>query len=174
LLDRQGGIHAEMEPQLGMMTVLQLPNNDAQRAGRRWDPSTNCTVQIDGQNRTSQPVGTETVIGYSTYKIIDDSPKARRTVWRAPSLGCADLHSLFEFKGSDGSVTDTSELSATSVSLGEPIATVWAIPQNLENVSFSARYQQFMAKRGSPVVATVLASLQQQDTLFQQFRYNGQ
>jgi hypothetical protein len=69
-------------------------------------------------------------------------------VWEAPELGCRPLYYKMEVKNDQGTVTKGAEEVATSVVLGEPTESFFAIPTRYEERSFSEAMNVGLLKRG--------------------------
>jgi len=140
------GTRAEGDEQTKTMTALKLAPGSLGSALDRWDPATNCTVQVNQVNRTARPTAHERIAGIETVRIVSsDSATARITVWRAPGLNCLELRRLAEFKDPDGSVRDASDLVATEIRFGAPDNALFRVPDSYENISYSERFKRLEA-----------------------------
>jgi len=135
-LTLSNGIRLRGYETLGLMTSIKNPKLAGALARKALDPSKSCGASYDG-SRPSQNmlISRETLFGYETYKIIIDMKLARRTVWRAPALCCAELRDLFEkLDPQSGRVIAVGDRVATDIRAGEPDAALFEIPVDFRNV----------------------------------------
>jgi len=172
LLSLKGGIRAEIAHEVKAMSVIKGANVDRRRNAERWDPNSTCSVRFDGYRKAYSTPTHEQWLGYDVVKLVEDDKSVLITVWRAPKLGCTELRRLAEFRGSDGGITDVSDLRAVSVLTGEPDSRLWQIPNDFENVPFSEKVRRQVAARGGKVDDRTLALLAPADKAFHESRFD--
>lgn len=174
-LTLSNGIRLRGYETLGLMTSIKNPKLAGALARKALDPSKSCGASYDG-SRSSQNmlISQETLFGYETYKILIDMKLARRTVWRAPALGCAELRDLFEkVDPQSGRVIAVGDRVATDIRAGEPDAALFEIPVGFRNVSPSelvaAQSKNCCNRELSDSQLSALAS---KDEEFRKFRFD--
>ncbi len=172
-----GGIRIRTDESLGIMTATRNPAEDGDLSpSHRLDPSKSCLAFVGGggQSPTYTASLSDIILGYTTYQIAADLGRYRNRIWRAPSLGCAELHSLGErIDTATGQVIGTSESVAISVQAGEPDPKLFTIPSGLKNlgpVEMTSMQADICCHK--QLSALELAPLQPAEDHFQKFRYD--
>lgn len=129
-----------------------------------------CSIDEMGAPVSGTNVGTTTILGYRAVGFRRDQPALRSTTWRAPDLGCIDLRRLAEFKDKNGNVTDTSDLVATRIVVGEPDSSYFVVPVHYEAVSFSGRVLREAGRTGKLPGPDALARFHNQDEFYKTHR----
>lgn len=116
----------------------------------------------------------EALSGYETQKIFYDMKLARRTLWRAPALGCAELRDLFEkIDPKSGQVVAVGDRVAVDIRQGDPDQALFQLPTGLRNVSPSELAAAAAADCcNAKLKEGELAAMEPADRHFRKFRFD--
>ena len=95
----------------------------------RLDPESSCQATFDGVQEHRSMGPDETIQGLRAVHVTGVSKSAWEH-WFLPDVECAEAKRLAVFKGTNGVVTDTSELVATDFKRQEPPASLFEIPRD--------------------------------------------
>lgn len=168
------GVRVRANETVGLMTAIKKPTLPSVLARQALDPSKSCAGSYDG-SRPSQNmlISREKLFGYETHKIFIDMGLARRTVWRAPALGCAELRDLFEkLDPQSGRVLAVGDRVATDIRQGEPDAVLFQMPAGLLNVPPSELAAAQSAINGERPSASQLQAIAPWDEEFKKLRFD--
>lgn len=143
----------------GVSSIVRLPILSSKalviRREETINPPTNCV--LPGETL----VGYDTVDGYKTGMVKWPTLAADEreiTAWDAPDLGCQMLQSRVVEKQADGSTKVVTEGRTSSLSIGEPDASLFEMPENYASVMPS----QAMRKEAERLNLTWTDKMQQE------------
>jgi hypothetical protein len=134
--------------------------------GPRLDPDSNCELNLYGQSTLKQAGPEGTLFGFRALhlQLVNPGHSPSIETWRLPGMGCVEARRLATFRDKSGSVTDVSDLVATSISATPPDATLFDIPTDYQSVSPSEATKRLVAfMNAPPISATELLVLQRAD-----------
>jgi len=70
--------------------------------------------------------GSETILGFTTVKILTTGPGVRITAWHSPTLGCLPVRRIYEEKNNKGVWHVINVLETLAIRLGDPPASFFA------------------------------------------------
>lgn len=174
MLELSGGIRVRVNDTLRLMTATKSSVADNAHARQALDPSTSCTASYDGSQMSITPVvSQEQLLGYECYKIVYDMKLARRSVWRAPALGCADLRDRFEkLEPQSGRIIAVGDRVAVDVRQGDPDPSLFELPTGYRNVPPSELASAYAAHCCKAKLGKAeLEALESADRQFREFRF---
>ena len=127
-IESADGLKADINDATRSMTVVRIARMKEGSRLARPSSAAGCRTTPLGASTTGTAAGEDDVAGYRAYRFVEDSANARITKWLAPSLGCAELRRLAEFKGPDGAATSRSDLIAKSIQVGADSPDLFTVP----------------------------------------------
>lgn len=120
----KSGHRADVDDHPQSVSTVKLPADDfvKQQALRR-DPAADCKTLIDLSAQIAEAevaVGEETMHGIRVVRILRDTSHSPMTEWLAPTLNCAQLRRVAEFKTPGTNISGSSELIVDTVLIGDP------------------------------------------------------
>jgi hypothetical protein len=124
---------------------------DQHTHSKRYDPARQCKVPYDDNAnfQAASEMELVTSLRMRATRLENDSPTIHHRIWLAPSLGCLEVRRLAEFKGGDGSITDTSDYALVNLQMAEPPAALFEIPPDYESVNPTQFYERLMTMLGT-------------------------
>lgn len=169
-----GGISADIIDTFKAVTAYRSPDpafEDKKRQLERWVPEEKCAVSYDRTRKRSDPVRTESILGYDAFVFYSGDASSRNSTWVVPSLGCLEIRRLAEFADSKGEFTQTSDLRAVNINFDQPAREMFEIPIGFEHISPSQTLVRENAYRGLPPNADQLHQFEKFDEQYRQNRY---
>jgi hypothetical protein len=117
----------------------------------RFDPSKQCKATYNGTANFKAAPELESITNFSlkATRLENDSSAVRHQIWRVPSVDCLEIRRLSEFKGQDGTITDTSEYKLVNLEMGEPPAELFLVPPDYESVTPIDFHERLMTLLGA-------------------------
>ncbi|MGC2658951.1 MAG: hypothetical protein WA324_13415 [Bryobacteraceae bacterium] len=141
--------------------------------GPRLNPDSNCTVNYQGQPTLKRSGPEETLLGFRAVHLqpVAATHSSSIETWRLPAMGCVEARRVATFRDQSGSITDVSDLVATSIRAVPPDALLFEIPKDDEAVSPSEAVERLRAfRKAPPIAANTLLLLQQADAYYRKNR----